>query len=71
MQDAVHAYMHSMRRTMKRMSTEVTPSPANDMRQEMNQRTKLAKGKEDIRVKETVPFSKVIRVFERLFSDLD
>ena len=65
LQDAVHAYNHSVHRTIKRKPADVTPAVVGEMRDEMAERPEPAKGKDDIKVGEMVRISKVKSVFDK------
>ena len=65
LQDAVHAYNHSVHRSIKRKPADVTSADVGDLRDEMLQRREPPKGKDDIHVGETVRISKVKSVFDK------
>ena len=62
LQDAVHAYNHSVHRSIKRKPADVTQEDVSEMR-ELN--VPRSKGKDDIRVGDTVRISKVKSVFAK------
>ena len=65
LQDVVHAYNHTVHRSIGRRPADVKVSDVSDMRDEMAQRKKPPKGKDDIRVGEQVRISKVKSVFAK------
>ena len=65
LQAVVHAYNHSIHRSIKRKPANVTSADVGKMRDEMAQRPEPAKGKDDIPVGETVRISKVKSVFDK------
>jgi len=65
LQDAVYAYNHSVHRIIRRKPADVTSADVSDMRDEMSQRPKPPKGKDDIKVGQTVRISKVKSVFDK------
>ena len=65
LQDAVHAYNHSVHRSIKRKPANVTSADVGDMRDEMSARSEPPKGKDDIQVGEKVRISKVKSVFDK------
>ena len=65
LQDAVHAYNHSVHRSIKRKPANVSADDVSDMRDEMSKRAKPPKGRDDIRVGETVRISKVKSIFDK------
>ena len=65
LQDAVHAYNHSVHRSIKRKPADVTPAVVGEIRDVMAERPEPAKGKDDIKVGEMVRISKVKSVFDK------
>ena len=65
LQKAVHAYNHSIHRSIKRRPAEVTQEVVGDMREEMTNRRKPPKGKDDIHVGDSVRISKVKSIFDK------
>lgn len=65
LQDAVHAYNHSVHRTIKRKPADVTADIVGEMRDTMNERPEPRQSKDDIRVGDTVRISKVKSIFEK------
>ena len=65
LQDAVHAYNHSVHRIIKRKPANVTAADVSDMRDEMSARSEPPKGKDDIQVEEKVRISKVKSIFDK------
>ena len=63
LQDAVSAYNHSIHRIIKRKPANVTQDCVADMREENN--LPRPKGKDDIRIGDTVRISKVKSVFDK------
>ena len=65
LQDAVHAYNHSVHRSIKRKPADVSADDVGEMRDVMSRRPEPPKGKDDIHVGDTVRISKVKSVFEK------
>ena len=65
LQDVVHAYNHSVHRSIKHKPADVTAEIVGELRDEMNKRKKPPNGKDDVQVGETVRISKVKSVFEK------
>lgn len=65
LQDAVHAYNHSVHRSIKRKPVDVTADEVGDMRDLMANKPKPPAGKDDIHIGDTVRISKVKSVFEK------
>ena len=63
LQDAVHSYNHSVHRVIKRKPATVTQADVANMREERQE--SRSKGKDNIRVGDTVRISKVKSVFEK------
>ena len=67
LQDVVHAYNHSVHRSIKRKPADVTAEIVGEIRDEMNKRKKPPNGKDDIQVGETVRISKVKSVLGKRY----
>ena len=65
LQDAVHAYNHSVHRIIKRKPAEVTADDVGEMRYLMTKRPKPPRGNDDVNVGDTVRISKVKSVFDK------
>ena len=65
LQRAVHAYNHSVHRSIKRKPAEVTAEEVGELRELMANRPKPPRGKEDIHIGDTVRISKVKSVFAK------
>ena len=65
LQDAVHAYNHSVHRMIGRKPAEVTASMVDELREKRQQRPKPPRGKNDIKVGDKVRISKVKSVFDK------
>lgn len=64
LQDAVHAYNHSVHRSIKRKPAEVHQGDVADMREAMR-KDKRPQGKDNIRIGDSVRISKVKSVFDK------
>jgi transposase InsO family protein len=67
LQDVVHAYNHSIHRSIGRRPAEVTEEDVSEMREEMYQRKKPPKDRDDIRVGQKVRISKVKSIFAKSY----
>ena len=65
LQDAVHAYNHSVHRMIGYRPVDVVPEVVDEIRDRMHQRKKPARGKNDIKVGDKVRISKVKSVFAK------
>lgn len=65
LQDAVHAYNHSIHRSIGRKPAEVTQNVVGDMREHEANKPKRPKGKDDIQVGDSVRISKVKSIFAK------
>lgn len=65
LQDAVHAYNHSVHRSIKRKPADVTPDVVSEVREVMQNRQMPPSGKDDIHVGDTVRISKVKSIFAK------
>ena len=65
LQDAVHAYNHSVHRMIGYKPADVTANVVDELRDKMHQRKKPARGQQDIRVGDKVRISKVKSVFAK------
>ena len=65
LQDAVHAYNHSVHRTLKRRPASVTAATVSDIREEVFGHHQASKAKSRFKVGDTVRISKVKSVFEK------
>lgn len=65
LQDAVHAYNHSVHRSIKRKPVDVTASEVGEIRDVMSQRPQPPQGRDDICVGDQVRISKVKSVFAK------
>ena len=65
LQDAVHAYNHSVHRMIGRRPVDVGPDMVDEMREREHQRRKPPRGKNDVRVGDKVRISKMKTVFAK------
>lgn len=65
LQDAVHAYNHSVHRSIKRKPADVSSDDVGDLRDLFSKRVKPPAGTDDIHVGDKVRISKVKSVFEK------
>ena len=65
LQDAVYAYNHSIHRSIKQKPADVSADNVGEIRDIMNNRPEPSKGKDDIKVGDTVRISKVKTIFEK------
>ena len=65
LQDAVHAYNHSVHRMIGFKPVEVTAEVVDDIRDRMHRRRKPPRGKNDVKVGDQVRISKVKSVFAK------
>lgn len=67
LQDVVHAYNYSVHRIIGRRPAEVSRSDVDEMREEMYQRKKTSKDKDDIQLGQKVRISKVRSIFAKSY----
>ena len=65
LQDAVHAYNHSVHRMIGQRPVDVVPDRVDEMREREYRRRKPPRGKDDVRVGDKVRISKVKTVFAK------
>lgn len=70
LQDVVHAYNHSIHRSIGRRPALVTQDDVEEMREEIYDRKKPPKGKDDIRIGQKVRISKVKSIFDKSYLPL-